>query len=103
MNITKEYAHGFNVPFLLGFSLTDATEVSFSMVRSDGSQVTRVLDSSLWQAIEADGTLNVPVIDGDITTWGYYRAELLVKKAGIEIPSDTALILVKPRAADYGE
>lgn len=102
MNVITEYASGVAVPFAMGFDLTDATRVEFGLKRADGTTVLRDLQAADWNTITTGQTLNVSLLDGEITRWGYYVAQLHVTKANLKLPSDKVLISVKKRVAVFG-
>ena len=95
MNIIYKNDYGFNIPFVMAFTLVDATDVKLSIHRPDGTTVNRTLASGDYAGVGLNDTLEVATIDGDFDVAGYCYAQIHVTKAGVEILSDKVLFAVK--------
>ena len=99
MNIVYSGDYGFTIPFVMAFTLSDATAVKLSIQRPDGTEVSRTLDAGDYTGIGLNDTLDVETIAGDFSVAGYSYAQMHITKPDIEIKSDKVLFLVKRQNA----
>ena len=97
MNTIYKDDYGFTIPFVMAFTLADATEVKLSIQRPDGTEVSRTLASGDYTSVGLNDTLEVATITGDFSVNGYSYAQIHVTKSGLQIKSDKVLFQVKRR------
>lgn len=103
MNTISLGDRGFAIEFTTEIDLTDATRVSFGVLKTDGSETLRDLAAADYNTVEAGGTVLVMVEAADFDITGQSLAQLYAQKGSeLELSSWPPVVIeVEPRLTGW--